>query len=141
MFFKSSLIAFAFASFAFAFEPGYETGVKLKVLLQSDTTTLGQAIRYPQTGKPQLTVVQVEIPPGGETGWHIHPFPAYGYILSGRLTLEEEGGRTLQLDSGQVIVESVNKRHNRRNLGHTPVKIVAFYTGEAGIPIAQKAPK
>ena len=42
-------------------------------------------IRYPQVDDPEVQSLIVEIPAGGETGWHTHPVPAYAYILAGTI--------------------------------------------------------
>ena len=68
---------------AAADEGGYAQGVKVRVLQRTDTTALGQPVAYPVTDSAEVTAVEVEIPPGGETGWHRHPFPGYAYVLSG----------------------------------------------------------
>jgi quercetin dioxygenase-like cupin family protein len=127
-------VTVVFSGGVFAGEADYKAQVKSTMLLQTDTTAAGQPIRYLPTDKPEVTVRIVEIPPGGETGWHTHPVPGYGYILSGQLTLEVEGKKTLTFDSGQAVIESVDLLHNGKNLGTKPLKILAFFTGEAGKP-------
>ena len=114
---------------------GYDGDVKVTPLLKTATTTLGQAIKYPLTEKPEVTALEVEIPPGKETGWHKHPVPGYAYILSGTLTIEMEGDKQLQLSSGTAFVEVINTLHNGKNLGTGPVKILVFFAGAAGEPV------
>lgn len=118
---------------------GYRPVIKVTPLLQTTTTAAGQPIAYPKVDDPQVTAVRVEIPPGAETGWHRHPFPCYGYILSGELVVEMEGGRTEQLKAGQALVEVVNMLHNGRNAGTEPVTLVMFVTGEKDHPFTVKA--
>src|SRR5690606_38438311 len=103
-----------------------------RVLMKTDTTSLGQAIEYPDSDDPEVTAIEVTIPPGGETGWHSHPVPGYGYILAGTLTLETREGKTFVLGPGKAFAEVVKSGHNGRNLGKEPVKLVAFFTGEKG---------
>ncbi len=118
---------------------GYRPTIKVTPLLQTTTTAAGQPIVYPQVTNPQVTAVRVEIPPGAETGWHRHPYPCYGYILSGQLSVEMEGGKTESLEAGQALVEVVNRLHNGRNEGSEPVTLVMFVTGEKGHPFTVKA--
>lgn len=140
----SSLAVFIFALAALLAFPGmvvgegYTGNIQVRVLLKTDTTSLGQAIAYPDIGNPEVTAIEVVIPPGGETGWHRHPVPGYGYILAGTLTLETEEGKTFVLGSGSAFAEVVKSRHNGRNLGNEPVKLVAFFTGEKGKAFTQK---
>jgi quercetin dioxygenase-like cupin family protein len=115
-------------------ENAYEAGVKTTRLLKTATTTIGQPIQYPETDSAEVTALRVEIPPGKETGWHKHPAPGYGYILSGKLTLEVEGGGSFQFEAGQAFVEVVNTLHNGKNLGTEPVEILVFFSGEKGKP-------
>jgi len=109
---------------------GYRPAIKVTPLLRSSETVAGQPIVYPNVVDPEVTAVRVTIPPGAQTGWHRHPFPCYGYMLAGNLTVEMEGGKSTALTAGQALVESVNVLHNGRNTGTTPVEIVMFVTGE-----------
>jgi quercetin dioxygenase-like cupin family protein len=122
-------------------EPGYAQAIKATPLLRTTTTSAGQPIVYPKTENPEVTALLVEIPPGAETGWHRHPFPCYGYILSGALTVEFEGGATHSYKAGDALAEAVNVLHNGRNSGADPVKLVMFVTGEKGQPFTVKAAK
>src|SRR5688572_29501676 len=78
----------------------YKSGVKEILLLSTETTALGMPIEYPQTSKPQVTALKVELAPGKQTGWHTHPYPTYGYILSGELTVQVQGGKWIHYAAG-----------------------------------------
>src|SRR5512140_3748620 len=106
----------------------YESAVRAKVVLKTTTTSSGQKLAYP-VGNPEVTAMTVEIPPGVETGWHFHPIPVYAWVVSGSLTVDLEGGRSTSYSVGDPIVEAVNVRHNGRNTGDIPVKLLVFYTG------------
>ena len=80
----------------------------------------------------------VEIPPGGETGWHLHPVAVYAYVLSGSLTVEMESRKRYSFKEGAAIVEVVNTPHKGINTGQAPVKLVVFYTREKGRPTTVK---
>jgi len=116
-----------------AISSDYE-GLKVSPVKKATTTTNGQRITYPKTDSPEVTVVTVDIPQGGETGWHLHPIPVYAYVLSGELAVEFEDGKQSSFREGDSIIEVVNAPHNGRNLGKTPVKLVVFYTGVEGSP-------
>ena len=133
-----------FAAGVHANEPvsgdGYRTQIKVTPLLRTTTTVSGQPIAYPVTESPQVTAVLVEIPPDAETGWHEHPYPCYAYILSGKLTVEVNGGKPRELLAGEALVEVVNTTHNGTNKGTEPVRLVMFVTGEADKPFTVRIP-
>ena len=109
-------------------------GVKVTQIKKATTASNGQALQYLKTDKPEVTVLMVEIPPGGETGWHIHPVPVYAYMLFGAITVELEGTEKYDFKEGDAIFETMNTRHNGKNTGTVPAKLLVFYTGEQGSP-------
>lgn len=109
-----------------------------RVLLRSDTTWIGQKIAYPAADSALATVIDVTIPPGGETGWHLHPYPGYAVVLAGTLTLEAEGGKTRVFHAGESFAEAVRVRHNGRNRDTVPLRLVGVFTGEKGAAISVK---
>ena len=109
-------------------------GVKVTQIKKATTDSNGQKLAYLKTDSPEVTVLMVEIPAGGETGWHMHPVPVYAYMLSGAITVEMENGETHNFKEGDAIIEAVNMPHNGKNLGTIPAKLVVFYTGEQGKP-------
>ena len=119
----------------------YDAGVQGKVILQTETTSGGEPIAYLKTDKPKITVMTVDIAPGAKTGWHSHPMPVYAYVISGRLFVEIESGKTVEYKEGEAIIEVVNTRHNGTNKGDVPVKLVVFYLGGKDIPNIIKADK
>ncbi len=136
-YFMALAIALAFpmsAPVEYAESSEYVNGVIVKKVLSTKTTSMGQAIKYPRSPKPEVTALEIEIPPGMETGWHRHPFPGYGYVCSGVLTLEVEGGKRLYYRAGEAFAEMVDIPHNGVNSGTKPVRILAFFTGETGKP-------
>jgi quercetin dioxygenase-like cupin family protein len=74
----------------------------------------------------------VEIAPGGETGWHLHPVPSFGMMLEGELEVHLRTGEVRRLKAGDALAEVTNTWHNGRNVGPGPVKIVVFYAGAVG---------
>ncbi len=119
----------------------YDAGVQAKVILQAETMSNGEPIRYTDTDHPKVTVMTVDIAPGARTGWHSHPVSVYAYVLSGHLTVEMEDGKIAEFGEGEAIIEVVKRKHNGVNNGKTPVKLVVFYLGGKGIPNVIKADK
>ncbi len=112
--------------------------VKASLLMQSGTTWDGKPNVYPK-GPAQVTAMRVEIAPGAETGWHRHDVPSFAVMLEGELEVRLEDGRTRQLRAGDVLAEVVDVRHNGRNTGAHPVKLVVFYAGAQGKQLTVKA--
>lgn len=116
----------------------YAGGAVSRLLKKTTVTANGQKIIYPATDNAEVTAMLVEIPPGGETGWHKHLSPVYAYLLSGGLEVEMDGGVTFRYSSGQAVIEVVDAFHNGRNRGKEPVKLVVLYLGIQGVPNAVK---
>ena len=117
----------------------YDAGVQGKVILQTENMSNGDPITYFKTDHPKVTVMTVDIAPGAQTGWHSHPVGVYAYVMSGQLTVNMEGGKTVEYKEGDAIVEVVNIRHNGMNAGKIPVRLVVFYLGGKDIPNVMKA--
>ncbi len=113
------------------------TAIKITPLLKTTRTWDGTAIQYPE-GEAQLTGLMVEIAPGGETGWHEHPVPSFELMLQGTLEVTKENGEVKRLQAGDAFSELVNSKHNGRNIGKEPVKILVVYMGttESALTIA-----
>lgn len=117
-----------------AFSADYNTGVTSRVLVKTSVTGNGQQITYPVTSKAEVTAMTVDLAPGAETGWHKHPVPVYAYVISGKLSVEIEGGTQRTFEAGEAIIEVVNTLHNGKNMGNDPVKLAVFYLGAEGTP-------
>lgn len=111
--------------------------VKVSTILKTQTSWDGQPLQYP-TGEAEVTGMLIEIAPGGETGWHLHPVPSFGMVLEGELEVSLKDGQRKRLKAGDALAEVVNTAHNGRNIGNAPVKLVVFYAGSKGQPLSQK---
>ena len=109
-------------------------------LITTSQTIIGQPLAYP-AGTAKVTAVIVTIPPGGETGWHEHAVPLFGYMLDGVLTVDygDKGTRTYR--PGDSLMEAMNWPHNGSNKGDVPVRILAVYMGAEGVPNATPVSK
>lgn len=110
----------------------------LTPLLSSGTTIIGQPIAYPE-GTPKVTAAIVSIPPGGETGWHLHEVPLVVYVLEGEVTVDygEKGVKVIK--AGESVLEAMNLAHNGMNKGDGPLRILAVYVGADGVENAETA--
>lgn len=119
-----------------AHEPAYNAAVRVRTVLRTSVTQSGQPLHYPKGGA-QVTMLEVEIPPGAQTGWHTHPIPGFAYVESGRLTVQTRHG-SHTFAAGQGFAETVDTPHTGRNQGHIPVKLIVVFTATPGTPIVGK---
>lgn len=114
------------------------SSIKVTPLLKTQTSWDGKPIEYPK-GRAEITGMLVEIAPGGETGWHLHPVPSFGMVLEGTLELTLKTGEHKIIKAGEALAEVVNTLHNGHNIGTTPVKILVFYAGSTELKTTEKA--
>ena len=120
---------FLFNAIAFALPAS--TSVKVTPLLKTQNSWNGKPIVYPQ-GQAEISAMLVEIAPGGETGWHLHPVPSFGMVLQGELEVRLKSGETKRVKANEALAEVVDVLHNGRNVGKDPVKLIVFYAGTVG---------
>ena len=96
--------------------------------LSTTKTWDGAPIHYP-SGTAKVTGAIHTIPPGVETGWHLHPVPCFALVLEGELVVELKDGRTKNLKAGDTLAEVIGTLHNGKNTGKVPLKIAVFYAG------------
>jgi quercetin dioxygenase-like cupin family protein len=111
--------------------------IKVSTVLKTESSWDGKPIEYP-SGKAEITGMVIEIAPGGETGWHLHPVSSFGMVLEGELEVQLKNGSVKRLKSGEALAEVVNTLHNGRNIGSVPVKLVVFYAGSVGQKLSVK---
>jgi len=100
--------------------------------LSTTKTWDGAPIHYP-SGSAKVTGAIITLPPGAETGWHLHPIPCFALILEGDLVVELKDGRTKKLKAGDTFAEVIGTPHNGKNMGKVPLKIVVFYVGNTDL--------
>ena len=115
----------------------YNKEVEIKIILKTDTTSIGQKIVYPHFENDEVSIIKVTIPPGKSTGWHKHVFPVFAYVLQGTLTIEVKDKKSLQFPIGSSFSEVINTLHNGVNNGNEDVVLIAFFMGEKGKPLSE----
>src|SRR5436190_14809256 len=76
-------------------------------VIDASQTILGQPLAYP-AGTAEITASVITIPPGGQTGWHLHAVPLFGYILEGTLTVDYGDKGTHVYAAGEGLLEAMN---------------------------------
>jgi quercetin dioxygenase-like cupin family protein len=100
--------------------------VTVTQLLSTTVTSSGQPIVLPKKDA-QVVVSIYDIEQGAALPVHKHPYPRYGYVLSGDLRVTNmETGRSDSYGPGDFIVESVEQWHMGANIGDTPLKLLVI---------------
>ncbi len=119
----------------------YNNDLVIEQILKSDTTSLGQKIRYPNVQNEEVTMLKVTIPSGKTTGWHEHNIPVFAYVLKGTLTVEFEDNRVVQFKENSSFAEVIHTLHRGINNEKEELVLLAFYLGEKGKPLSVKKDK
>jgi quercetin dioxygenase-like cupin family protein len=115
-----------------------ENAVNVDVLAKTSVSWDGTALpNYPK-GKPEITILRIQIPPKVQLPLHEHPVINAGVLLKGELTVVTKDHEILHLKAGDSIVELVNKWHYGINESNESAEIIVFYAGVQGSPITIK---
>jgi len=112
--------------------------VKVDVLAKTSASWDGRVLPNYPNGKPEITILRINIPPKVQLPLHEHPVINAGVLLKGELTVVTKEKETLHLKAGDSIVEVVNKWHYGKNEGDEPAEIIVFYAGVQDTPITIK---
>ena len=100
--------------------------VVVKPVISATVNSSGQPIRLPQ-GNAQVIVSTYDIPAGSVLPEHMHPFPRFGYVLTGTLRITNtDTGAEREYKPGDFILEAVNKWHKATTVGSAPVKLLVI---------------
>jgi len=103
-----------------------QTDFTIKQLLSTMTTSAGQKIILPKNNAELIASI-FEIPPGAHLPEHEHPYPRYGYILSGSLRVTDtETGESKTYRSGDFVLEAVGRWHTGANEGEDPTRLLVI---------------
>ncbi|MCA9238078.1 MAG: cupin domain-containing protein [Planctomycetales bacterium] len=108
---------------------------QVTVLIKETCSWDGATLPEYPAGQPEVTVLRILIPPGTRLETHHHTVINAGVLLSGKLKVISEDGKTLDLHAGDSLIELVNEPHYGVNNGSEPAEIIVFYAGVAGEPI------
>jgi quercetin dioxygenase-like cupin family protein len=108
------------------------SAIKRKVLMQSDIAPMPASTVY---------VVEGELAPSSESGWHTHPGHDFSYVRSGEATLDYQGKPSQTFKAGTALHNDPGVAHNVRNVSKTePFKYSSVFIIEQGKPVAIPAP-
>lgn len=106
--------------------------VIVKKLLDTSRTSAGDAIIFPQ-GELHVVVSIYDIPAFATLPIHKHPYPRYGYVLSGTLqVVNVETGHAEVFKANDLILEGVDHWHKASSVGPEPVKLLVIDYLKAG---------
>jgi quercetin dioxygenase-like cupin family protein len=126
--------ALAFAALAAAF--GLGTVVAQQPMPPTKVTPLmKQAI--PEYPGHEVTMITLDIPPGGGSGPHRHPgHHTFGYVLDGAYKIKVEDGPERVLHKGESFYEAPGQLHAVSQNASTsePAKVLVLQLVESGKP-------
>jgi quercetin dioxygenase-like cupin family protein len=111
-----------------------EAGFKVTRVSAHHSTLKGADFRYLKTDSPEIVSHLVEIDPGGETGRHKHPAPAFMYVMEGTLVVEQDDGTVTVCHAGDALLEDAETWFNNKNPGDTPTRFFSVIPGEKDNP-------
>ena len=101
-------------------------------VLSTDTTIIGQPIRYPTSGPARVTAAIVTLEPGQKTSVHKHGVPLFAYILEGEISVDYAGYMQRTFRAGEAFMEGVDVPHFGINSGKQTARLLAVYMGAEG---------
>jgi quercetin dioxygenase-like cupin family protein len=85
----------------------------------------------------EIVQVRIEIPAGGESGWHLHLGEEVGYILAGTVEMMIQGQPVLLLHAGDGFLISLRTPHNALERGPEMWQSLSTFThSQPATPVA-----
>lgn len=95
-------------------------------IVRTAQTLSGQALRLPQ-GTAEMVASAVEIPAGGYTTVHQHPWSRFVYVERGPLRITNEDTKQVhELQTGQVFAEVIAQWHQGYAPGPRGARVVVI---------------
>jgi quercetin dioxygenase-like cupin family protein len=131
---RSAVAVFAFAVLAAGFGLGV-VAAQQQPPATKVTALMKQVI--PEYPGHEVTMITLDIPPGGGSPPHRHPgHHTFGYVLEGAYKIKVGDGPEMTLTPGQTFYEAPGQLHAvSRNASDTePAKVLVFMLAESGKP-------
>lgn len=138
--FFACTLFFIVAALNVAYADEDHPGVKTELVIRSSNDWTGSPLPPYLTSAPEVAVMKFTIPPKASLPIHKHPAINAAYVVSGELTVMQEGGIRRNFKKGDVVIEMVEKWHHGINQGSVPVELVVFYATTKDLPLAIKKP-
>jgi quercetin dioxygenase-like cupin family protein len=87
----------------------------------------------------EAVVARVEIAPGASAGRHTHPGDEISYVVEGEAEILIDGQPARKVKAGDGFVVPAGVKHDARNAGTMPVKLVGVYVVDKDKPLATPA--
>jgi quercetin dioxygenase-like cupin family protein len=104
--------------------------------------SLGEKVKIRTREPSDLVFQEVDLAPGGFTGWHTHPGPLLVVVKTGSLTHLDAQCHVQTYAAGQAFIEPAGKEyvHMGQNLGEVPVHLYVTYVLPRGSPLRDESP-
>src|SRR6266536_5417741 len=127
---RSILPWMAFATLLAALSTGalfsQNTGIQRTVVHKADVSVPGR----------EAVIARVELAPEARAGRHTHPGDEISYVAEGEGEIIIEGQPPRKVKAGDGFVIPAGARHDARNTGTAPLKLVGVYVVDKGKPLA-----
>jgi quercetin dioxygenase-like cupin family protein len=101
-------------------------------ILRTRLTSSNHPLKLPQ-GEAELVAVAVDIPTGGATSIHQHPWSRFAFVEKGQIrVLNHDTGEARDFKSGEVLSEAVGQWHEGRATAG-PVRLIVFDVVPPGV--------
>jgi quercetin dioxygenase-like cupin family protein len=127
---KASAIALGLGLAATCLLLAQNTGIQRTVVKKADVSVPGR----------EAVIARVEIAPSASAGRHTHPGDEISYVTEGEGEILMEGQPPLKVKAGDGFVIPGGVKHDARNTGTSPLRLVGVYVVEKGKPLATPAP-
>jgi quercetin dioxygenase-like cupin family protein len=127
---KASAIALGLGLAATCLLLAQNPGIQRTVVKKADVSVPGR----------EAVVARVEIAPSASAGRHTHPGDEISYVMEGEGEILMEGQPTLKVKAGDGFVIPGGVKHDARNTGASPLRLVGVYVVDKGKPLATPAP-
>jgi quercetin dioxygenase-like cupin family protein len=104
--------------------------------------SLGEKVKIRTGGPSDLVFQEVDLAPGGFTGWHTHPGPLLVVVKTGTLSHLDAQCHVHTYAAGKAFIEPAGKEHVHmgQNLGEVPVQLYVTYVLPEGSPLRDESP-
>lgn len=97
---------------------------------------------FPETKVSHIDIREIDFKPLQQTGYHLHPIPVTGYIVSGTAIFQVEGEPLKMLHAGDVYYEPANRPmlHFDNASSNKPLKFISYYLTDHNEDLIIKLP-